>query len=142
MCASYRHHSQADYPQKKPTRIKPHKRTLMLLHRCDQRILLWRRPPSGIWGGLWSLPEVDDASAIELWQQSFLVQTQSPSAIQRDVIRHQFSHYSLDISLAIIELEQISGTIADGENYTWVEIDSFGDYGLPTPVRKILAMLE
>jgi hypothetical protein len=39
-------------------------------------------------------------------------------------------------------LAQISGTIADGENYTWVEIDSFGDYGLPTPVRKILAMLE
>ena len=113
MCASYRHHSQAEYPQKKPKRAKPHKNTLMLLHRCDEQILLWRRPPSGIWGGLWSLPEVDEASAIELWQQSFLSIAQSPKVVQQDVIRHQFSHYSLDISLAIIELEELPHRISD-----------------------------
>ena len=142
MCASYRHHSQADYPQKKPARRKPHKQTLMLLHRYDQQILLWRRPPSGIWGGLWSLPEVDEASAIELWQQSFLAQVQAPKIIQRDVIRHQFSHYSLGISLAIIEMTQLEGRISDADNYSWVEIDALGNYGLPTPVREILSMLS
>jgi A/G-specific adenine glycosylase len=57
-------------------------------------------------------------------------------------MRHQFSHYSLDISLALIELAQLTGTIADGDNYAWVDIDSLADYGLPTPVRKILTMLE
>lgn len=141
-CASYRHHSQAQYPQKKPVRAKPHKQTLMLLHRHADEILLWRRPPSGIWGGLWSLPEVDNEAAIELWQQSFLATAQAPKKIQRKVIRHQFTHYSLDISLAIIELDSLPGKIFDHDNYAWVDVEVLANYGLPTPVRKLLTTLQ
>ena len=139
MCASYRHHSQAEYPQKKPARPKPQRQTLMLLHRCDDQILLWRRPPSGIWGGLWSLPEVDHEAAIELWQRSFLAIGVAPAQIQQNVIRHQFTHYSLDISLAIVELGELPAHISDADNYAWVELAKLADYGLPTPVRKLLA---
>ncbi len=142
VCSSYRHHCQAEYPQKKPKKAKPHKNTLMLLHRHGERLLLWRRPPSGIWGGLWSLPEVDDENAIALWQQSFLREVQAPAAIQENVIRHQFTHYSLDISLAIIELESLPNGIADEDNYAWIDVDDIGNHGLPTPVRKLLATLQ
>ena len=142
MCASYLHHCQADYPQKKPARTRPHKHTLMLLHRCGEQVLLWRRPPSGIWGGLWSLPEVDEARAVELWQRSFLALAQEPKTIQRNVIRHQFSHYSLDISLAIVELDALPQRIADADNYAWVDVDALAEHGLPTPVRKILMQLQ
>jgi A/G-specific adenine glycosylase len=142
MCASYRHNSQAEYPHKKPKRLKPHKHTLMLLHQFEGQILLWRRPPSGIWGGLWSLPEVDEASAIELWQQSFLSLVQVPKSLQQDVIRHQFSHYSLDISLAIIELNALPSKISDADNYRWVAASDIGSHGLPTPVRKILSLVQ
>jgi A/G-specific adenine glycosylase len=142
MCASYRHHSQAEYPQKKPTRAKPHKTTLMLLHRHQDQVLLWRRPPSGIWGGLWSLPEVDELSAVELWQQSFLSRSQAPQTIQEAVIRHQFTHYSLDISLAIIEMKSLPDRISDSDNYAWVDIDALANHGLPTPVRKLLSTLD
>lgn len=142
MCSSYRHHSQADYPQRKPGKPKPHRDTLMLLHRCGDRVLLWRRPASGIWGGLWSLPEVERAAAVELWQRSFLSAVQAPKLVQKNVIRHQFTHYSLDISLAIIEMDELPGQVYDSENYAWVEIASLGDHGLPTPVRKILSSLQ
>jgi len=142
LCSSYHHHSQAEYPQKKPVRAKPHKHTLMLLHRYDDQLLLWRRPPSGIWGGLWSLPEVDEATAIGLWQQSFLSTTQAPQTIQESVIRHQFTHYSLDISLAIIEMPQLPQQVSDQENYVWVDIEALGNHGLPTPVRKLLVSLQ
>ena len=141
ICLSYHHHSQAQYPQKKPGKAKPHKRTLMLLHRCEERVLLWRRPPSGIWGGLWSLPEVDNEAAIPLWQQSFLHTTRAPRKVQRDVIRHQFTHYSLDISLAIIELDAPPTPVADQDNYAWIEPADFAAHGLPTPVRKLLSTL-
>jgi len=141
LCSSYLHHSQAEYPQKKPGKVKPHKHTLMLLHRFDDQLLLWRRPPSGIWGGLWSLPEVDEERAIELWQLSFLSTSQAPKMIQENVIRHQFTHYSLDISLAIIELEQLPQKIFDSDNYVWVEIENLASHGLPTPVRKLLSSL-
>ncbi len=141
MCSSYLHHSQAEYPQKKPGRERPHRHTLMLLHRHEDSVLLWRRPPSGIWGGLWSLPEVAEEKAIELWQQSFLSTTQAPNTIQDAVLRHQFTHYSLDISLAIIEMQDLPGKISDRGNYAWIEIDGLASYGLPTPVRKLLSSL-
>ena len=141
LCSSYRHHSQAQFPQKKPTRSKPQKQTLMLLHRHQDTILLWRRPPSGIWGGLWSLPEVDDESAISLWQQSFLTMVQSPRKIQQKVIRHQFTHFGLDISLAFIEMDNRPKKMADQDNYEWVEIERLPQYGLPAPVRKLLSTL-
>ena len=141
-CGSYIHHSQSQFPHKKPPKAKPHKTTLMLLHRHDDQVLLWRRPPSGIWGGLWSLPEVDDKKAISSWQQSFLSMSQQPKIIQENAIRHQFTHYSLDISIAIIELERLPRKISDGDNYHWVDIEALGNHGLPTPVRKLIASLQ
>jgi A/G-specific adenine glycosylase len=141
ICSSYLHHSQGEYPQKKPKRARPHRHTLMLLHRHQDSVLLWRRPPSGIWGGLWSLPEVDSESAVELWQQSFLSLLQAPAIIQRDIMRHQFTHYSLDISLAVIELEHLPVKISDSDNYAWVRIDDIASHGLPTPVRRLLTTL-
>jgi A/G-specific adenine glycosylase len=142
VCASYLHHSQADYPQKKPKRARPNRRTLMLLHRHEDQVLLWRRPPSGIWGGLWSLPEVDNEAAVELWQQSFLSTVQISRTIQKNVIHHQFTHYSLDISLAIIELESLPENVSDTDNYVWIEINRLARHGLPTPVRKLLSALD
>ncbi len=141
MCASYHRHSQAEFPHKRPARVKPHKHTLMLLHRHADQILLWRRPPSGIWGGLWSLPEVDELDAIELWQQSFLSILQAPKIVQEGVIRHQFTHYSLDISLAIIEMERLPEHVFDSDNYVWADITALANFGLPTPVRKLLSTL-
>jgi A/G-specific adenine glycosylase len=90
---------------------------------------------------LWSLPEVDRETAVELWQQSFLSMTQEPKLVQQAVIRHQFTHYSLDISLAIIEMEQLPQQIFDSDNYAWVDIDALANHGLPTPVRKLLSSL-
>ncbi|MEM7563957.1 MAG: A/G-specific adenine glycosylase [Pseudomonadota bacterium] len=140
-CGSYLHHCQSQFPEKKPVRSKPHKSTLMLLHRCADQMLLWRRPPTGIWGGLWSLPEVDDSNAIALWQQSFLSMEQAPDSIQERVIRHQFTHYSLDISVAVIDLERLPRKVSDSENYRWVGSESLADHGLPTPVKNLLANL-
>ena len=140
-CASYRDHSQALYPEKKPKRTRPLKSILMLLHLYRGQVLLWRRPPTGIWGGLWSLPEVEDASQVETWQRGFLSQGQAPGAIQQNLLRHQFTHYSLDISLAVIELQQLPTRIADRDNHAWVALDQLGEYGLPTPVKKLLASL-
>ncbi len=142
VCSSYHHHSQAEYPQKAPKKARPHKDTLMLLHRHGERLLLWRRPPSGIWGGLWSLPEVDDVGAVELWQQSFLRLSRAPASIQENVIRHQFTHYSLDISVAVIELPELPRSISDDANYAWVDVSDLDSRGLPTPVRKLLETLQ
>src|SRR5476649_403380 len=54
------------YPIPKPRKAVPQKRTLMpLLANAEGAILLYRRPSTGLWGGLWSLPELDDLSDLE-----------------------------------------------------------------------------
>src|SRR5690606_23727481 len=61
-CRAYARDEIRLYPGSKPKKEKPEKTTWMLiLEDAEGRILLERRPPSGIWGGLWSLPELDPA---------------------------------------------------------------------------------
>ena len=138
-CQSYQQKTQEEYPQKKPRKIKPHKQTLMLLHRYKDQVLLYRRPPTGIWGGLWSLPEVEGVDDIEDWQDRVLCSRRQTKSIAENVLRHQFTHFSLDISIAEITLETLPEKIADNEDMAFVAFNDLAEYGLPTPVRKILS---
>ena len=142
-CQSYQQQTQHLYPQKKPVKVKPQKQTLMLLHRYQDRVLLHRRPPVGIWGGLWSLPEVADVDEISVWQARYL--SARPAAlsagnlsINEQVMQHQFTHFNLHISVAMMELDHLPAKIADGCDLQFVAFEHLADYGLPTPVREIL----
>ena len=137
-CVSFQQGTQASFPEKKPQKPKPQKQILMMLHRHQGRVLLCRRPPTGIWGGLWSLPEVDDDDGIGEWQQNNLAFTQLPTQVKTNILKHQFTHYSLDISLAVIEIQKLPRQIADEDNMVFVTVDQLPDYGLPTPVKRIL----
>ena len=58
-CFALEHDTIANYPGKKPTKITPVKQTVMLVIKNEQgKLLLHKRPATGIWGGLWSLPEM------------------------------------------------------------------------------------
>ena len=53
--------TQAAYPGKKPKKKIPTRQTYFTICVDSQRqVLLERRPPSGIWGGLWSFPEASN----------------------------------------------------------------------------------
>ena len=138
-CQSYQQKTQNQYPQKKPRKLKPHKQTLMLLHRYEDRVLLYRRPPTGIWGGLWSLPEVEGVDNIGDWQDRGLASRPETKSIAENVLKHQFTHFSLDISVAEIKLESLPEKIADNEDMVFVAFNDLAEFGLPTPVRKILS---
>ncbi|MFX6334940.1 NUDIX domain-containing protein, partial [Acinetobacter baumannii] len=69
----------------------------LILCNHQQEILFEQRPPIGLWGGLWSFPEVcyeEDALA---WGQHHY-----GSAMRiidtLPVFRHTFSHFHLDIT--------------------------------------------
>ena len=51
-----------DFPAPRPSKTVPTRATHMLLLVRGGELLLEKRPPSGIWGGLWSLPQIDDAT--------------------------------------------------------------------------------
>jgi A/G-specific adenine glycosylase len=139
-CQGFKYSTQSIYPEKKPKKAKPHKQTLMLLHRYQGQVLLYRRPPTGIWGGLWSLPEVESSQGLNEWQRQNLNSLKAPGDIKVDLLRHQFTHFSLDISVAVIELDQLPSKVSDTIDIAFVECGALSKYGLPTPVSKILSM--
>jgi A/G-specific adenine glycosylase len=82
-------------PAPRPRKALPHRTVRVLLIERARTILLERRPATGIWGGLWSLPEV----ASRRGRRRAL-----PSALRRDglvagdalpAIEHGFTHYRL-----------------------------------------------
>lgn len=63
-CVAQRSGRQRELPAARPKKAVPTRRTWMLVLRDGDAVLLQRRPPAGIWGGLWSLPEADGDAAL------------------------------------------------------------------------------
>jgi A/G-specific adenine glycosylase len=101
-------------------------------------VLLQQRPDKGIWGGLWSFPEVTEVEHIEtITQQQFHVKTQHVFA--REVFTHVFTHFKLEISPYLVTCK--SHAIADIDKANWYKIADCMELGLPAPVRTFLNTL-
>jgi A/G-specific adenine glycosylase len=137
---------QRELPAPRPRKELPTRATTLLaILDPAGEILLERRPPTGIWGGLWSLPETDvtasDVASIADWcLDRFGVR---PERVERLAERrHTFSHYHLRIELARIKLEAYPSRVQDGVGWCWSPLVRVGELGLPAPVARILADLN
>jgi A/G-specific adenine glycosylase len=128
-----------DFPIKKPKKSIPTKFTDMLvLQNPDGHILLEKRPSSGIWGGLWSLPESQEGAITLMTEQRFQVVVENEEALTS--FRHTFSHYHLEISPYKLNIRSGS-QVNDAGKYQWYTLETAMTLGLPTPIRKILSSL-
>lgn len=103
-CRATATNNPTDWPHKKPKKEKPHRTTWMLiLENTKGELLMVRRPPSGIWGGLWGFPQFDDkAAAMEIVKQMGSVQGRSR---QWSPVQHTFTHFHLKISPLYVRLK-------------------------------------
>ena len=130
----------ARFPGRKPKKEKPLRTTTMVLANHDAHVLLERRPEAGIWGGLWSLPEVNDCS-VEEWCDATL----AARAVEIELwlpLRHSFSHYDLDIQPVVVRVASAAGTVADTECEAWHPLHAPPPGGIAAPVRKLLEELR
>ncbi|WP_097458895.1 A/G-specific adenine glycosylase [Mangrovitalea sediminis] len=138
-CAAFQRGTPTEYPGRKPRKTLPEKATWMLMIEDGEgRLLFERRPPSGIWGGLWSLPEADPALNTEEladYCANHLGLDCQP-AEPRAGLRHTFSHYHLQIQPALL---RCLGTraVADSDR-RWHFRDDAVRAGIPAPIRKLL----
>lgn len=144
LCLSFKQGTQDQFPQPKPRKKRLHKHRWMLLHRHENRLLLERRPQQGIWGGLWSLPELESLDELDAWQQNKIGDFHKAEMLQENLVIHQFSHFELSISIAHIpvtksSLQNSTMRINDGNDLEWIDRLKLGDYGLPAPIFKILS---
>jgi A/G-specific adenine glycosylase len=128
------------FPEKKKSKTTPTKKAYFLILENPQQQILWvKRPPTGIWGSLWCLPEIVADSEDELQQiltQSYGVK--QPSIEYLKSFSHTFSHYHLQ--LQPIRLRATLNYIADSESQ-WCSLVQAKSLGLPTAMMKLLTML-
>ena len=141
-------------PTPKPKKTLPVKTVRMLLLRNkEQQILLEKRPPTGIWGGLWSLPEMPLDEAVADWCNNHY-QLKVKASNEGPVMRHTFSHFHLDITPCVAEVNNPDQSVMEAERRVWYKasqddrenpstvISKDQRLGLATPVTSLLNRLK
>jgi A/G-specific adenine glycosylase len=127
-CEGYARGKAEAYPGARPRKKKPVRETSMLLLLREGDVLLEKRPPTGVWGGLWCFPEIDAGSEKLTGKKSL------------PVLRHEFTHFTLDITPIVCFLESASPR-AEEPGRIWLPVEEAIGAAVPTPVRKLLARL-
>mgnify|MGYP006314066407 FL=1 len=135
-CQAHRQGRQAELPVRKPRTSLPQKSTLMpVLVDSGHAVLLYRRPSSGLWGGLWSLPELNSADELDglLSRHSLTASASQPMA----GLVHTFSHFQLTIAPQLVRVEHRLRAVAEGD-WLWYNLADPPRLGLAAPVKKLL----
>ncbi|MDT8403965.1 A/G-specific adenine glycosylase [Sulfuriflexus sp.] len=144
-CQAHLTNSVAMYPGKKPKKTLPVRATLMLLLSNEHdEVFLQQRPPTGLWGGLWSLPEADCAlrkASLKKWCCAQLQFALHDMQIWPG-LRHSFSHFHLDITPVHIRGEFRDRAIMDSADTLWYNTRQPEALGLATPVKNLLAIFQ
>lgn len=137
-CQACQQGTPTDYPTRKPRKTLPVRSTHMLLLENEHgQVLLQQRPPTGIWGSLWSLPECPVQTDISNWCQDqfgLLVGQIRPG----EVLRHTFSHFHLDIHPVHASLKDHTACVMEPNSTVWYNSAQPDARGLPTPVKRLL----
>jgi len=130
-CVAVARNLQHELPTPRPKRELPERASRFLIARDEaNRVLLVRRPPSGVWGGLWCLPE---AGEIEFEAVETLPAPRG--------LRHVFTHFALHMTFDHARVDKTPAHVGEGASLEWFALDRALAAGLPQPVRKVLSTL-
>ena len=122
------------FPARRPA-LKVTKKSfhMLILTDNDGSILLERRPPVGIWGGLWSLPADDNGQSI---QQRLGLDKRSLQTLP--VLQHQLTHIKMTIYPLIAHTDTSLRGVEYRADQRWFGRHEWQTLGLPKPVRQLL----
>lgn len=126
------------FPGKMPKKTLPVRETTFIIAKNQQGLVfLQQRPSQGIWGGLWSFPEVTGTDEVALWCIEHLGRVAHAIKVGSS-LRHTFSHFHLDIHPVYVEIDHVPKAMGDTQHQQWLALTDTGTIGLPAPVVKIL----
>jgi A/G-specific adenine glycosylase len=142
LCAARRQGIETLLPERRNAARRPvREATLVLVENPAGGILLERRPPAGIWGGLWSLPECPPGLDVVDWVRSrfgWRVARAAPAS----AIRHTFTHFHLDIRPVHVMLADDCGGVGDADGIAWHAPGETRGRGVAAPIRRLLDSLR
>ena len=136
-CLAYTNNVVGDYPYKKPKKNLPiRKQQFLLLHNEHNMIYLEKRPPVGLWGGLWCMPGIDmDRCPSSHINEIYKLRVEDSRELMR--IKHSFSHYHLHILALSLQCRNTSDGIAEYPG-RWFSVEELAGLGLAKPISMII----
>ncbi|MEC4090871.1 A/G-specific adenine glycosylase [Pseudoalteromonas rubra] len=137
-CQAHQQGRVKEFPNSKPKKAKPKKAAYHLIVRADDKVLMEKRPSSGIWGGLFGFFEFSELTELE----TFLAQ-QGLSGSQQTLspFVHIFTHFELTITPVVVSLDATPDCVHDNP-LLWYELAQPAEVGLAAPTKKLVKVLK
>lgn len=143
-CVAHAQGIEKNLPVTKPRKLIPTRKATFLILKKNYAVLLEKRPPTGIWAGLWALPHIEghvsqQAIKAHCKQQYGMI---VDNIIIHETFKHTFSHFHLMIAPATVSLVQNKNKIMADEQQIWYNLRESPMVGIPAPVKLLLDQLE
>jgi A/G-specific adenine glycosylase len=134
---------QTQLPGAKQKRLRPSREATILIaeieHDGSTAVLVQRRPPSGVWGGLWSPPQfASDRDALAWCRQEF---GDTPESQMLPPIDHAFTHFDLRLNPLRVRCAR-NTSVRDADSHRWYPLEAPLRIGLPQPIRRLFERLR
>lgn len=135
--------SQAEFPEKKPKKKIPERyETLLIIHNEASEVMMLKRPPVGIWGGLWCFPQFDTLADANEWLMSYTGKSEIHRT-EMPILSHTFSHFKLHLQPLKVTLKHpINSSVMENHETLWYNIKTEFDGGLAAPVTTLINTLR
>jgi A/G-specific adenine glycosylase len=139
-CVALREDRVAELPRPRAARARPLRTaTLALITDRSGAVLLERRAPTGIWGGLMSAPEFDADPADAALAAAIALRYALQVEVVRHLapVRHEFSHYSFLMHPRVARVTGGAAMSSPGQ-LEWLRAEDFERAALPAPILRLL----
>jgi A/G-specific adenine glycosylase len=128
-----------ELPSPRPHKVLPQREVRLLLIERAGALLFEKRPPLGIWGGLWSLPECAmDADIGATLRARFASGIEVRDALPP--IAHGFTHFALTMHPHRAHAAEWGGRV-EAPGTMWLTPAAAAKAALPAPIKKLVRSL-
>ncbi|MFO7986331.1 MAG: A/G-specific adenine glycosylase [Desulfatiglandaceae bacterium] len=142
-CRAYQTDQVRNYPERRQRRVVPTRRTAAGVIWKRGRVLITRRRPEGLLGGLWEFPggkvnQTEDAriACIREIQEETGLAVEIHSHLAR--VKHAYTHFRIEMD--VFQCWYVSGSIRlnGPEDFRWVKVSELHQYPFPKANLKFI----
>lgn len=139
-CVAHQQGTTALYPSPRAKKTSPLRVSRWLIFYRNNSVLLYKRPPVGVWAGLWSFPECPIDVDIRQWCREYFGSDIREWQVKPS-FRHVFSHFHWEITPVLVAADTLAHRVMDSGDWVWYKFADTPPGGFASPVQRLLQEL-